>query len=153
MILPLSMVVYLGLPGMMGNYVHLFLMYPVYRIEISQLPADEPRFMVWDWGPGYREDYGVVYDESDQIASDDPSGSWKERADRLGVHYGGEAPVFRHFYFVGTLVRIAPSALANPACVCGMNQHASRGTGAGLEGSDAARIPVPDRHAKNSHPA
>jgi hypothetical protein len=101
MILPLSVLVYLGLPGMVGNYVHLFVMYPVYRIEISQLPTDEPRFMVWDWGPGYRGDYGVVYDESDQITSDHPSGSWKERADRLGVHYGGEPPVFHHFYFVG----------------------------------------------------
>jgi hypothetical protein len=42
-----------------------------------------------------------MFRPDDLPPSDHPSGSWKERADRLGVHYGGEPPVFRHFYFVG----------------------------------------------------
>jgi hypothetical protein len=83
-----------------GNYGHLLLMYPKYRTDIAELPAGEPRFLVWEWGGFASHGFGVAYDESDEIASDHPSKAWKEKADRHGVLGYGYPPAIGHFYFV-----------------------------------------------------
>ena len=83
-----------------GDYAHLFLMYPKYRADIAELPAGEPRFMVWEWGGFASHGSGVAYDESDEIASDHPSKTWQERADRYGVLGHGYPRTIGHFYFV-----------------------------------------------------
>ena len=82
-----------------GDYIHLFVMYPRYMQTISALPADERRFVVFGWG-GFVRGYGVVYDESDEIASTHPSTAWKQRADQSGVVGFGYPRAVGHFYFV-----------------------------------------------------
>lgn len=83
-----------------GDYGHLLLMYPKYRTDIADLPAGEPRFLVWEWGGFASYGFGVAYDESDEIASDHPSKAWQERADRHGVLGYGYPRAIGHFYFV-----------------------------------------------------
>ncbi len=83
-----------------GGYVHLFAAYPAYLSEISKLPTDEPRFAVFVWD-GFLQIDGVIYDESDEITSDHPSPTWKERAKRAGAdHVFGYTRALNHFYFV-----------------------------------------------------
>lgn len=82
-----------------GDYVHLLVMYPHYMAAISALPAEKRKFVVFDWG-GFVEGYGVVYDESDEIASNHPSEGWKELAKRSGVIGFGYPRAIDHFYFV-----------------------------------------------------
>ena len=73
-------------------------MYPYYAAEIAALPADGQRFAVFDWG-GFVVGHGVLYDESDEIASGHPSEVWWSKAKGHGVTgYGRSA--FGHFYFV-----------------------------------------------------
>jgi hypothetical protein len=77
-----------------GDYVHLFALYPRYMAEISDLP--EPRFKAWQWHFAGPCGSGIVYDESDAIASQHRSTS-----DGLvaTVDVYGNSRAFGHFYF------------------------------------------------------
>jgi hypothetical protein len=43
---------------------------------------------------------GLAYDESDEIASSQPSEAWKQRAKEIGVAGSGYRPLYGHFYLV-----------------------------------------------------
>jgi hypothetical protein len=75
-------------------------MYPRYAGEIAALPADKPRFAVFVWDGFLTVNYGVAYDETDEMASDHPSESWKQQAERYGVRGHGYRRAIGHFYFV-----------------------------------------------------
>ena len=88
----------------LGSYVHFFVMRPVYLREISKLPSDEPRLVLFYWGGLFHKSNEVVYDESDEITLpwDTQSKSWMKRAARTDA----ECPVLGcismgdHFYIV-----------------------------------------------------
>ncbi len=85
-----------------GDYVHLFVMYPRYLAEIEKEPTNEPRLVLFEWGGGFVVDYGVLYDESDEITAVHPSAAWKKRAERvIADRVFGHTPAIGHFYFVG----------------------------------------------------
>jgi hypothetical protein len=87
-----------------GDYVHFYAMLPIYLIEISKLPTDEPRFMFQDWGGFLAVSRGVVYDASDEITrpATERSDAWKRRAALTDANcVYGYTPIFGHFYFVG----------------------------------------------------
>ena len=88
-----------------SEYVHFFVMRPIYLREISKLPADEPRLVVYNWGGLLLMDsHGVAYDESDEIAlpERERSEAWKKRAHRTDAECViGDTPVGNHFYLVG----------------------------------------------------
>jgi hypothetical protein len=79
---------------------HFFLRYPSLRAEIDKMPADKPRFVVWGWRTTRNAEIGLAYDESDEIASDHPSETWKLRANRVGVLGSGYRPLYGHFYLI-----------------------------------------------------
>jgi hypothetical protein len=83
-----------------GDYVHLYFLYPSLLADIEKLPADKPRFMVWDWAPVWTREIGIAYDDSAEIASDHPSEAWKQRAKQVGVLGYGYRPLHGHFYLV-----------------------------------------------------
>jgi hypothetical protein len=81
-----------------GDYVYLSALYPRYSAEISKLPADKPRFKVWQWEffPGPCGS-GIAYDESDAIVFGDRS----TKDEHIGtVHVEYRSHAFGHFYFV-----------------------------------------------------
>jgi hypothetical protein len=81
-----------------GDYVYLSALYPRYTAEIAKLPADKPRFKVWQWEsfPGPCGS-GIAYDESDAIVS----GNRSTNDEHLGiVDVGYRLHAFGHFYFV-----------------------------------------------------
>jgi hypothetical protein len=82
-----------------GAYMHFFLLYPSYAAEIAEGSADDPRLTVWKWGGILNPANGVVYDDSDEIASDNPSQAWKKKADRRGIIGYGYPRAMGHFYF------------------------------------------------------
>jgi hypothetical protein len=82
------------------DYVRFFSQYSFYLAAVEKHPATEPRFIVWVWGEWVAPDYGVLYDETDQIASDNPSEAWKKRAESEGVIRSGYRHIVGHFYFV-----------------------------------------------------
>lgn len=43
---------------------------------------------------------GLVYDESDEIASEHPSEAWKRRVGAERVEGSGYRPLYGHFYLV-----------------------------------------------------
>jgi hypothetical protein len=82
-----------------GDYVYLLARYPGYMAEVAQLPADEPRFKVWQryfYGPCGT---GIAYDESGALVFHT---RWvtDERIGTVEVEYVSRA--FGHFYFVLT---------------------------------------------------
>jgi hypothetical protein len=81
---------------MVGDYVHLFALYPRYMAEVSGLP--EPRFKAWQWDFSGPCGSGIAYDESGAIAS-----SHRTTSDGLvgTVDVHGESRAFGHFYFAG----------------------------------------------------
>lgn len=87
-----------------GDYVHFYVMRPLYLSEISRLPADQPRLVVYNWGGLLPMiSHGVVFDESDEIAlpKGERSDAWKKRADRSEVECVlAYTPVGGHFYLV-----------------------------------------------------
>jgi|HubBroStandDraft_2_1064218.scaffolds.fasta_scaffold07047_2 hypothetical protein len=82
-----------------GDYVYLLARYPGYMAEVAKLPADEPRFKVWQryfYGPCGT---GIAYDESGALVFHT---RWitDERIGTVEVEYVSRA--FGHFYFVLT---------------------------------------------------
>ena len=67
---------------------------------LDKLPADRPRFMAWGWDATMTHELGLAYDESDEIASSQPSEAWKQRAKEIGVAGSGYRPLYGHFYLV-----------------------------------------------------
>jgi hypothetical protein len=80
------------------DYVAFFLGYRSFIAEINRLPADKPRLVVWNWRTTKTVEIGLAYDESDEIASDHPSESWKQRAYQVGIRGSGYPPFYGHFY-------------------------------------------------------
>jgi hypothetical protein len=87
-----------------GEYVHFFTMRSIYLSEISKLPTDEPRLVVYNWGGLLlMVSHGVAFDESDEIAlpKRERSEAWKKRAHRTDAECViGDTPVGNHFYLV-----------------------------------------------------
>lgn len=81
------------------DYAQFFFRYSSYLSEIEKRPSTEPQFIVWMWG--VYDDFGVLYDETDQIASDHPSEAWKKKAENEGVICCRHRHIIGHFYFVG----------------------------------------------------
>lgn len=79
---------------MTGAYVHLFVLYPRYAVEISDLSA--PRFKAWQWDFPGPCGSGIAYDESDAVAS-------RHRSTSDGfvgtTDVYGKSRAFGHFYF------------------------------------------------------
>jgi hypothetical protein len=87
-----------------GDYVHFYAMLPIYLIDISRLPTDEPRFMLQNWGGFFPVvSHGIVYDESDEITKPtaEQSEAWKKRTKPTDADcVYGHTPIGHHFYFV-----------------------------------------------------
>jgi hypothetical protein len=88
-----------------GNYIHLLALYPRYMAEIAELPADKPRFKVWEWVGTTPCASGLAYDESDETGRPlgtwtEPFDNWKMRTEVSGIPVYGAFPALRHFYFV-----------------------------------------------------
>lgn len=88
----------------LGSYVHFFAMRPLYLREISKLPSDEPRLILFHWSSWFLKSTEVVYDESDEITLpwDTQSESWTKRAARTDAEcpVRGYTAMGRHFYIV-----------------------------------------------------
>ncbi len=84
-----------------GDHLRFTLMRGHYLSDVAAMPAtDGPRLQIWNWG-GFVTSKGVIYDESDEIASDTPSRQWKERADKTELTCGyGYEPMGDHLYLV-----------------------------------------------------
>jgi hypothetical protein len=83
-----------------SDYALFAVRYPSLLADIEKLPRNEPRFIVWGWRPIWTREMGMVYDESDEIASDHPSEAWKKKAIADGVEGSGYRPLYGHFYLV-----------------------------------------------------
>jgi hypothetical protein len=88
-----------------GNYVQFFAWYPYYKAEIAQLPADKPRFKVWEWNDSTPCATGLAYDESDKTGSAsgtraEPFANWHIVSDVAGVPIYAGSRTLSHFYFV-----------------------------------------------------
>lgn len=82
-----------------SNYARFFIGYRHYLAQVEKRPATEPRFVVWTSSFGY-DDWGVLYDETDEVASDHPPESWTKKAEKYGVIRSGYRHIIGHFYFV-----------------------------------------------------
>jgi hypothetical protein len=87
-----------------GDYVHFYVMRPIYLREISKLPSDGPRLVVYNWG-GLLPlvSHGVAYDESDEVGlpKEKRSAAWQDRANRTDAEcIVGDTPLGSHFYLV-----------------------------------------------------
>src|ERR1700734_83391 len=82
---------------MAGDYVHLFILYPRYKAEISELTGAAPRFLIWEWTGSAPCRAGVAYDDSDELESSMPPKVW---GGQYGVSVVGQSRAFGHFYFV-----------------------------------------------------
>jgi hypothetical protein len=80
-----------------AGYAWFFMAYYSYMAQVEKEPANEPRFVVWmrDYSDG-----GLLYDETDQVASNHPSEAWKKKAELYGVVRSSQQHVFGHFYSV-----------------------------------------------------
>jgi hypothetical protein len=79
-------------------------MRPIYLREISKLPTDQPRLVVYNWG-GLLPlvSHGVAYDESDEISlpEEKRSAAWRDRAYRTDAQcIRDDTPLGGHFYLV-----------------------------------------------------
>lgn len=84
----------------LADRVHFIIMRPTYITEISRLPSDV-RLIVYNWGGQFLHSRGIVYDESDEIASTVKSEAWKKRAARTDLACPfGYTSLGDHFYFV-----------------------------------------------------
>jgi hypothetical protein len=86
-----------------GDYVHFVVRYPSYISEISNLPSDQPRLIVDDWGGFSPGSHGLVYDESDEITKPmaERSEAWRKRARRTEAEcVYNYRPIGGHFYLV-----------------------------------------------------
>jgi hypothetical protein len=87
-----------------GDYVHFYVMRPIYLSEISRLSTGEPRLMVVNWGGLLpMVSHGVAFDESDELAlpARERSEAWKKRAQRTDAEcVYAHTPVGGHFYLV-----------------------------------------------------
>jgi hypothetical protein len=88
-----------------GDYVYLSVMYPRYSAEISNLPADKPRFKVWSWSDTAPCGTGVAYDESGETGRGSgicarPFEGYHMPSQVSGVPVSRDLRAFRHFYFV-----------------------------------------------------
>jgi hypothetical protein len=88
-----------------GDVIHFIAMKSGYDRTIATLPADQhPRLAVFDWGGMSFASRGLVYDESDQVAS--PKGSqsadWLAEASHteLSCEGYGARPLWDHYYLV-----------------------------------------------------
>lgn len=106
LLLPLSflLTITISIPLLKYNYVAIddlqfFADYGSLLADVEKRPATEPRFMVWMWHGD--DNFGVLYDETDQIASDHPSETWKKNAKKEGVICCWNRRIIGHFYFVG----------------------------------------------------
>lgn len=80
------------------DYVKFFVQYPYLLADVEKLPATEPRLMVWILG--LYDGFGVLYDETDEIAGGHPSENWKKNAEKDGVICCEHRHIIGHFYFV-----------------------------------------------------
>jgi hypothetical protein len=84
-----------------GDSLHLELVRDRYLLEVGVSRVDgKPLIMSWDW-PNMTA-RGVVYDETDQIISSQPSAPWKEQAAKTKLQCGHYRPraMGGHFYVV-----------------------------------------------------
>jgi hypothetical protein len=89
----------------LGDLVHFIVTKPYYDKVIAGLPVDQrPRVAVFDWGGMVWASFGVVYDESDQVALPPGrrSADWLERASHseLSCEGYGARPLWDHYYLV-----------------------------------------------------
>jgi hypothetical protein len=80
-----------------AEYAHFFMAYHSYLARVEKEPAIEPRFVVWMHDYSNR---GLLYDETDEVASDHPSEAWKKKAELDGVIRSSQRHIIGHFYFV-----------------------------------------------------
>jgi len=84
----------------LADRVHFIIVRPIYLREISRIPSDQ-RLIVYNWGGEFLHSRGIVYDDSDEIASTVKSEAWKKRAARTDlVCPFGFRSLGDHFYFV-----------------------------------------------------
>lgn len=102
----------------LGNRVHFAAALPYYELVIAKLPRDGHRLAVFDWGDASmmgRSDYGVVYDESGEVALPryKRSAAWVTKAAKteLGcvhvrskspqtwLNYVRAVPLWSHYFF------------------------------------------------------
>lgn len=81
-----------------GSYMAFFGEYPLYVAHLEKRPATGPRFMIWVSGP--YDASAVLYDETDEIASDHPSEAWKKKAEAEGVVCCKHQHIMGHYYWV-----------------------------------------------------
>ena len=87
----------------LGDVIHFVAAKPFYDRQIAALSAEQgPRLAVFNWGGMVWASFGVVYDESDQVAlpSGRQSADWLERAGRseLSCAGYGAQPLWDHYY-------------------------------------------------------
>lgn len=104
LVLPLSfLLVLLSAPwllkeiGTAQEYAQFFIAYPSYLAQLEKRPATEPRFMVWT--SGEYDPTALLYDETDEIASDHPSEAWKKKAKAKGIVCCEHRHIMGHFYW------------------------------------------------------
>ncbi|HXI08901.1 MAG: hypothetical protein ACRC1G_12575 [Bradyrhizobium sp.] len=90
-----------GLAIEAGQRIHFQAVRASYLNDVSQLPSNEPRFLVWRWG-GFGVGHGVAYDESDEIALPERSVAWNKRVagTEVGMCGAWGIPLGDHFYLV-----------------------------------------------------
>lgn len=80
-----------------AQYAHFFMAYHSYLARVAKEPATEPRFVVWMHDYSNR---GLLYDETDEVASGHPSEAWKKKAELDGIVGSSQRHIIGHFYFV-----------------------------------------------------
>lgn len=80
-----------------AEYARFFVAYHSYLAQVAKEPATGSRFMVWmhDYS-----DRGLLYDETDGVASDHPSEAWQMKAEVDGIVRSSQRHIIGHFYFV-----------------------------------------------------
>ncbi|EGY01091.1 transmembrane protein [Nitrospirillum viridazoti Y2] len=88
-----------------GEILHFHALRPIYLGRIKAMPnIGAPKLALFIWGDWLATSYGVVYDESDEVAlpSERRSDAWTSRADQtlLTCGYSLDMDFGGHFYFV-----------------------------------------------------
>ncbi|MDZ5650490.1 hypothetical protein [Nitrospirillum sp. BR 11828] len=88
-----------------GEVLHFLALRPVYLRRIQAMPdTSAPKLALFIWGGWLATSYGIVYDESDEVAlpAERRSNAWTSRTDQtlLSCGYSLDADFGGHFYFV-----------------------------------------------------
>jgi hypothetical protein len=86
----------------LGDVIHFVVRKPYYDQQIAALPAGQPRLVVFDWGGTSWTSFGLVYDESDQVAlpKGRQSADWLAQASHSELSCGGYGvqSLWDHYY-------------------------------------------------------